>query len=71
MENLDGIEKSLERKDVDKVKEILAQGKILITKRIKLIKIADREDWGTVNEYVSDDLAFLFILISLFKNLVQ
>ena len=26
-------------------------------KRMKLIKIAEREDWGTVMEYASDDLA--------------
>ena len=35
----------------------LKQGKTLLEKRIKIIKLADREDWLTVAEYLSDDLA--------------
>ena len=43
--------------DVNKTKEALAEGKKLILRRIKLIRIADRETWDAVNEYESDELA--------------
>ena len=56
-ENMEDMEKAIERNEIEKAKTLLEQGKKLIQKRIKLIKIADREDWGTVKEYVSDDLA--------------
>ena len=56
-ENMEDTERAMERNDSVKSKTLLEQGKKLIKKRIKLIKIADREDWGTVKEYVSDDLA--------------
>ena len=36
--------------------EVLNNGKLLI-KRMKLIRLADRNTWATVQEYVSDDLA--------------
>ena len=49
--------KALDRQDIAKAKDLLDQGKNLIKKRIKLLRIADREDWDTVKEYVSDDLA--------------
>ena len=57
LENMEGVEKAIRRNDATKASELIEEGKKLIEKRIKLIKIADREDWGTVKEYVSDDLA--------------
>ena len=42
---------------IDKATESLNQGKIIIHKRKKLIRIADREDWATANEFRDDDLA--------------
>jgi len=44
-------------KEIAKTKDILEDGKKVITKRLKMIRLADREDWMTVNEYLSDDLA--------------
>ena len=38
-------------------KEALHEGKKIILKRIKLIRLADRESWPVAAEYVSDDLA--------------
>jgi len=29
----------------------------LVKKRMKLVRLANREDWATVNEYISDDMA--------------
>ena len=57
LENLEDVDKALKRKDVDEATDLINEGKKLIEKRIKLIKIADREGWETVKEYVSDDLA--------------
>ena len=52
MENLEGVEKALKRKDGNKAMELVTEGKNLIEKRIKLIKLADREDWAAVKENV-------------------
>ena len=57
MSTLDQIEKHLDRWEVADAKRNLEQGKVLLKKCIKLIIIADREGWGTVNEYLTDDLA--------------
>ena len=35
----------LENNDLEKVKETLEEGKKLLKKRLKLIRLADREDW--------------------------
>ena len=56
-EMLDDTEQAVKREDVKKALELIDQGKKLVQKRMKLIKIADREDWGTVKEYMSDNLA--------------
>ena len=56
-ENMETIEKAVKSKDMDKALKQIAEGKKLVLKRIKLIKLAEREDWGTVKEYMSDDLA--------------
>ena len=57
MATLEQIDKHLDRSDVAKAKRSLENGKVLLNKRIKLIRIADREGWGTVTEYLTDDLA--------------
>ena len=44
-------------KSIQSAKEKLEEGKKLIRKRMKLIKLADREDWETVAQYVSDEMA--------------
>ena len=45
--------------DVEKAMEALKEGEKLISARQKLIKVADRSEfgWATVKEYVEDDLA--------------
>ena len=54
---LEQIDKHLDRSDVAKAKRSLENSKVLLNKRIKLIIIADWEGWGTVTEYLTDDLA--------------
>ena len=56
-ESLDKASNSLAEKDIESAKGFLEEGKQLVKKRIKLIRLADWEDWETVNEYLSDDLA--------------
>ena len=50
---------SIEINDVEKAKEKLEEGKRAIDRRIKLIKLADREEdgWEVVKHYEADDLA--------------
>ena len=57
LEILDDVEKAISRNEMEQAKESIEKGRKLVKKRIKLIRIADREDWETVREYVSDDLA--------------
>ena len=52
-EKFDQINESLAENDVNKAKTLLEEGKKLVAKRTKLIRLADMEDWGTVNEYMS------------------
>lgn len=47
----------LESGDLAQVRKNLEEGKKKLLKRIKLIRIADRNGWSTVQEYISDDLA--------------
>ena len=54
---LDIATRRIEAKDLQAAKDELKEGKKLIKKRIKLIRLADREDWSVVNEYMSDDMA--------------
>ena len=56
-EKFDEAAACLAEKNVENAKELLDEGKKLVAKRIKLIRLADRENWETVNEYLSDDLA--------------
>lgn len=60
-EKLDDISAALQETPpaIEKAKTALEEGKQLITNRQKLIKIADRSEfgWSTVEEYVEDELA--------------
>ena len=47
----------IDKNELAKAKEFLEKGKKSLKERIKLIRIADRDGWGTVLEYMSDDLA--------------
>ena len=51
--------KALESGNIDKAKEELNEGISLLNKRQKIIKLADKSEfgWATVQEYVCDDLA--------------
>ena len=44
---------------IEKARETLEEGKLFIKKRQKLIKIADRSEygWAIIDEYVEDELA--------------
>ena len=50
---------SLKRNKIEQAWEKLQEGMHLITKRQKLIKLADKSEhgWATVNEYLDDELA--------------
>ena len=56
---MDKIMASLNDKDIDKAKEHVTEGKKIIAKRQKMIKIADREEdgWEVIRCYQSDALA--------------
>ena len=45
--------------DMEKAKQLIQQGIVLVKRRIKLIKLADKSEygWATVKEYESDELA--------------
>ena len=49
---------ALKAKSYDKVEAALDSGTEVVSKRIKVIKMADKSDfgWSTVNEYLSDEL---------------
>ena len=59
LESLTDAKESLEQEKFLKAKEAIQQGITLNEKRMKVIKIADRSEfgWSTANEYLSDDLA--------------
>ena len=57
LEIIDESVECIENKNIEKAKEILEKGKTIVSKRMKVIRLADREDWLTVNEYLSDELA--------------
>ena len=58
-QHLEKAERFLTDNKVEDAKKEIRQGKEIISKRQKLIKLADREDdgWSVVNEYIADDLA--------------
>ena len=51
------VEKAINRKRIDKAQEVITRGKTISKRQMKLIILADREDWATVREHVSDELA--------------
>ena len=57
LEKINAAIKSINSGDATKAKDIIEEGNKFIIKRLKLIRIADRENWATVPEYLSDDLA--------------
>lgn len=50
-------ERVTEQKELEDARKYLEEGKKLVLKRKKLIKLADREDWSVVTEYMSDNMA--------------
>ena len=59
LDKFDEASDALKAKSYDKVKAALDAGTEVVSKRIKVIKMADKSDfgWSTVNEYLSDELA--------------
>ena len=51
------IERAVKEKNLDKAATNITEGKNLVLRRMKLIRLADRESWDTVKEYISDELA--------------
>ena len=59
LEKFESALESLGHNQVDKAKEALREGIALVQHRIKLIRIADKSEfgWETVNQYEADELA--------------
>ena len=59
LESLRLADNALGSSDVVKAKAALQEGMSLVKKRIKLIRLAEKSEfgWATVNEYLSDELA--------------
>ena len=57
MDHLDKAIEEIEKGKQAEAKATLETGKKLVSKRIKLIRLADRNGWDVAKEYVSDDLA--------------
>ena len=59
LDRMEEATEALERSDTGIAKENLNQGILLVTNRMKIIKIADRSEygWATVKEHEADDLA--------------
>ena len=59
LEEIEAAERALDKNEVAWAKEKLANGKSLINKKLKHIKLADREElgWSVVRYYESDELA--------------
>ena len=59
LDRFDEASGALKARSHDKVKAALDAGTGVVSKRIKVIKMADKSDFGlsTVNEYLSDELA--------------
>ena len=51
LDNLEEAVDALENEDIDKAKKLLNEGKDIVNKRLKLVQLADREDWLVVNEF--------------------
>ena len=59
LDKFDEASDALKAKSYDKVKAALDSSTEVVSKRIKVIKMADKTDfgWSTVNEYLSEELA--------------
>ena len=59
LDRFDEASDALKARSYDKVKAALDAGTEVVSKRIKVIKMADKSyfGWSTVNEYLSDELA--------------
>ncbi|PFX31643.1 hypothetical protein AWC38_SpisGene3542 [Stylophora pistillata] len=59
LDKFDEASDALRAESYDKVKAALDSGTEVVSKRIKVIKMADKSEfgWSTVNEYLSDELA--------------
>ena len=59
LDKFDETSDALKAKSYNKVKAPLDSGTEVVSKRIKVIKMADKSDfgWSTVNKYLSDELA--------------
>ena len=59
LDKMEEATEALERSDTGSAKEKLNQGISLVTNRMKIIKMADRSEygWTTLKEYEADDLA--------------
>ena len=59
LDKFDEASDALKAKSYDKVKAALDSGTEVVSKRIKVIKMADKSDfgWSMVNEYLWDELA--------------
>ena len=59
MEKIDEAIRAIEKGKIERCKEKLAEGKNIILKQQKLLRIADREEdgWEVVKCHLSDDLA--------------
>ena len=59
LDKFDEASGALASKSYDKVKAALKEGTVIVSKRVKAIKLADKSEfgWQTVNEYLSDELA--------------
>ena len=59
LDKLDEASDALKHKSYKKAKAALESGTELVSKRVKAIKLADKNEfgWATINEYLSDELA--------------
>ena len=59
LDEVEAAMEAVEKRDADLATEKLKEGKKILKKRLKLIKLADREEhgWNVVRHYESDELA--------------
>ena len=59
MDKLESAKHALNSNATSKAKTAIEEGIALVTKRMKVVKIADKSQysWATVQEYLSDELA--------------
>jgi len=57
LNSIDSALESMEKGKIEETKDYLEKGKELVLQRIKVVKLADREDWLTAKLYSRDILA--------------